>query len=143
MPRPALTKIWRRSCLWLYQTPDAGDYVLPDARIPTNREPISLGPDNLTKPGFDLFMITKHRYSDYDAFLAQYSVTPPPDFNYSFDVIDRIAAEEPGRRAMIHVTPDGDTREYTFAWFAEASARLASSLKEQGLKKGDRVMLIL
>ena len=88
-------------------------------------------------------MPTKHRYSDYNTFLAQYSVEVPPDFNYSFDVIDRIATEEPNRRAMIHVTPEGATREYTFAWFAESSARLATALKNQGVRKGDRIMLIL
>ena len=88
-------------------------------------------------------MLNKKRYSDYKTFRAEYSIEAPPDFNFTYDIIDAIAAAEPQRRAMIHVGPDNTTHEYTFAWFAEQSARLANSLKARGVKKGDRIMLIL
>ena len=88
-------------------------------------------------------MLIKQQYPDYDTFRAEYRVEAPQDFNYSFDVIDRIAAEEPQRRAMIHVSPTGEVQEYTFAWFTEQSCRLATALAAQGVKKGDRIMLIL
>lgn len=85
----------------------------------------------------------KHIYDNYDDFYANYKIEVPEGFNFSFDVIDRIAAEEPERRAMIHVDRNNNTREYTFAWFSEQSARLAHSLKTRGVKKGDRILLML
>ena len=88
-------------------------------------------------------MMTKHTFPDYEALKAGYNVEVPPDFNFVYDVIDIIAAEEPQRRAMIHVGPHGETREFDFAWFAENSARLAHALKKQGVQKGDRIMLVL
>ncbi len=88
-------------------------------------------------------MMTKHTFSDYEALKAGYKVDVPQDFNFAYDVIDVIAAEEPERRAMIHVGPHGETREFNFAWFAEHSARLANALKNRGVQKGDRIMLVL
>ena len=88
-------------------------------------------------------MMTKQTFPSYDALLANYKLDVPPDFNFVYDVIDVIAAKEPQRRAMIHVGPHGETREFNFAWFAEQSARLAHALKKRGVKKGDRIMLVL
>ena len=85
----------------------------------------------------------KQAYHNYDDFRANYKINIPEGFNFSFDVIDRIASEEPERRAMIHVDRNNHTREYTFAWFSEQSARLAHALKARGMKKGDRVLLML
>ncbi len=88
-------------------------------------------------------MMTKQFFPDYESFRAGYKVEVPPDFNFAFDVVHVIAAEEPERRAMIHVDRNGRTREFTFAWFVEQSSRLANALKKQGMKKGDRIMLVL
>ena len=111
--------------------------------LPADRDPNICGAGKRPANRIDLAMMIKQHYSDYEIFRDEYAVEVPEDFNFTFDVIDRIAAEEPDRRAMIHLDPDGATREYSFTWFAEQSARLASALKAQGLKKGDRVMLIL
>ena len=81
--------------------------------------------------------------NDYAEFLEAYTPELPENFNFSFDVLDAIAAEDPARVALVHVGPDGYRREYDFAWLAKASSRLANALAEQGLERGDRVMLIL
>lgn len=67
----------------------------------------------------------------------------PQKFNFVFDVVDHMAAQEPGALAMIHIDPKGERREYEFGWFSKASARLANSLEARGIGRGDRVMLIL
>lgn len=82
-------------------------------------------------------------YQDYDKFNAEYKINIPEDFNFSFDIIDTIARKEPERRAMIYVDRNNQTHEYSFAWFSEQSSRLANSLKANGVKKGDRILLIL
>lgn len=85
-------------------------------------------------------MLMDGKYENYDDLCARYSLNCPDDFNYSFDVLD---AMEPEKTALIHVDDDGRRREFDFKFFQETSCRLANALMEQGIKKGDRVMLVL
>ena len=54
-----------------------------------------------------------------------------------------MADKEPDRRAMIHISADGRERVYTFGDMKKHSARIANYLTFIGIKKGDRVMLVL
>lgn len=81
--------------------------------------------------------------ASYNEFVKDFSLDIPDTFNFSFDVLDAIAAEDPSRTAIVHVAPDGYRREYDFGWLAKASCRMANALAAQGIGKGDRVMLIL
>lgn len=81
--------------------------------------------------------------ADYGEFMDKFKLEAADDFNFAFDVVDDIAAKDPKRLAMIHVDDSGTRREYDFAYFREASSRLANALKAKGLGKGDRVMIIL
>ncbi len=67
----------------------------------------------------------------------------PKNFNFVFDVFDEIANREPEKIALIHVDNEGIKKELSFAELQEASIRLADSLQKNGLKKGDKAMLIL
>ncbi len=64
-------------------------------------------------------------------------------FNFAFDLIDELAAREPDKLAMLHISKDGTERRITFADVKRESARCANYFKSLGIKKGDRVMLIL
>ncbi len=88
-------------------------------------------------------MFKKLRPTSYEEFLNVFSLDPPKNFNFAFDVIDAMAAENPDQIALAHVGPDHVRREYPMSWLKEASCRLANALKAQGVGKGDRVMLIL
>ncbi|WP_040493678.1 acyl-CoA synthetase [Ilumatobacter nonamiensis] len=66
----------------------------------------------------------------------------PTTFNFAVDVVDRWAAD-PERLALITVDEAGDDRHYTYADIAAASSRLANLLAEQGLRQGDRVIVML
>jgi len=70
-------------------------------------------------------------------------VEVPADFNFAFDVVDAIAAEDPGRLALVHVDDQGRRREFDFAFFRRESDRLAAGLARLGLRRGDAVMLLL
>ncbi|WP_461208957.1 AMP-binding protein [Desulfocurvus sp. DL9XJH121] len=85
----------------------------------------------------------KFKPTDHETFGQLYKPEFDENFNFAFDVLDKTAAETPERTAIVHVAPDGYRREYTFAWLAGASARLANALAAQGVERGDRVMLIL
>ena len=65
------------------------------------------------------------------------------NFNFAFDLIDELAAREPEKLAMLHVSRDKTERRFTFKDIKKASAQCANYFKSLGIKKGDRVMLVL
>jgi acetyl-CoA synthetase len=85
-------------------------------------------------------MFTKEEYADYKDLCARYKPECPDNFNFSFDVLDKM---DPEKVALIHVDDAGTRREFTARFFQESSCRLANALKEKGVKKGDRIMLVL
>jgi len=64
-------------------------------------------------------------------------------FNFAFDVVDAIAKREPDKLAMLHISKDMTERRFTFNDMKRASAQAANYFKSLGIKKGDRVMLVL
>ena len=64
-------------------------------------------------------------------------------FNFAYDVMDAIAEEVPNKLAMLHLDRDKTERRFTFKDIQRASGRCANYFKALGIKKGDRVMLVL
>ena len=64
-------------------------------------------------------------------------------FNFAFDLVDALARREPEKLAMLHISNDGTERRITFEDVRKESSRCANYFKSLGIKKGDRVMLIL
>ncbi len=64
-------------------------------------------------------------------------------FNFAFDIVDAIAAKDPEKLAMLHVSKDGTERRFTFVDMKRASNQCANYFKSLGIRKGDRVMLVL
>ncbi len=65
------------------------------------------------------------------------------NFNFAFDLIDTLADREPDKLAMLHISKDKTERRFTFKDMKKGSAQAANYFKSLGIKKGDRVMLIL
>lgn len=87
--------------------------------------------------------VEKASFAGYEDFIARHRVETPEGFNYAFDVVDRIAEDDPGRLAMVHVDDAGARIDYDFAFLRRESSILAAALAQRGLKKGDRVVLML
>ena len=64
-------------------------------------------------------------------------------FNFAFDLVDALAEREPDKLAMMHISRDKTERRFTFNDIKKQSARCANYFKSLGIKKGDRVMLVL
>ncbi len=64
-------------------------------------------------------------------------------FNFAFDVVDALGRRKPEKLAMVHVAEDGTERRFTFRDMKKESARVANYFKSIGIKRGDRVMLVL
>lgn len=64
-------------------------------------------------------------------------------FNFAFDLVDAVAEKDPEKLAMLHISRDKTERRFTFKDIKKASNRCANYFKSIGIKKGDRVMLVL
>jgi acyl-coenzyme A synthetase/AMP-(fatty) acid ligase len=65
----------------------------------------------------------------------------PDRFNFARDVVERLAGER-DRRALVFVDSAGAARELTFAEVAAAAGRWTNLLRELGIEKGDRVLVL-
>ena len=65
------------------------------------------------------------------------------NFNFAFDIVDAIAKRSPNKLAMLHIDKNKIERRFTFKDMKRASNMAANYFKSLGIKKGDRVMLVL
>jgi len=65
------------------------------------------------------------------------------EFNFAYDIVDEMAAKCPDKTAMIYVDRDHHERRFTFKDIKKYSCQTANYFKSLGIKKGDRVMLVL
>ena len=75
--------------------------------------------------------------------LTRFSIHHPDNFNFAYDVMDVLAAEEPDSEALVWCNVAGEERRFTYGELGELSNRTANALRRAGVNKGDRVMLML
>ncbi len=82
-------------------------------------------------------------FDSYEDFKANYKLNIPDNFNFGYDIVDEYTKLEPNKPALIWLNDEGEEKHFTFDDVKEQSDRIASLLSGMGIKKGDRVMLIL
>ena len=82
-------------------------------------------------------------FDSYEDFKQNFKLKVPKDFNFGFDVVDVYADTEPEREALIWCDDNGNEKHFTFTDIKEKSNRVANMFKGLGIKKGDRVLMIL
>nr|WP_316614056.1 AMP-binding protein [uncultured Ruminococcus sp.] len=80
---------------------------------------------------------------DEDGCLKAISFRNEDKFNFAFDCVDAIANNTPDKLAMLHVDKNLVERRFTFNDMKRRSNQAANYFKSLGIKKGDRVMLVL
>ena len=78
-----------------------------------------------------------------DGRLTAISFRDEEKFNFAFDIVDELGRSKPEKLAMLHLSEDGTERRFTFQDMKKESARAANYFKSLGIKRGDRVMLVL
>src|SRR6476661_1186709 len=83
--------------------------------------------------------------TDYDAALAGYEPPRPEHFNWALDWFDVVAAtpQTGPRTALWVIEQDGTQARVTYAEMAQRSAQVAAWLRSLGVRRGDRVLLML
>lgn len=85
-------------------------------------------------------MLTRHE--DYAELARSFVWNVPDRYNIGVDVCDR-HADDPARVALIVEEEDGSVRRYTFAEMRELTNRLCNVLAAHGLRRGDRLAVLL
>ena len=84
-----------------------------------------------------------HELTDEKGNLKKLTLDYPDNFNFGYDVVDKIADEEPEKRALVWCNVEGEEHIFTFSDIKKYSNRMANVFRASGIGHGDRVMLIL
>ena len=86
------------------------------------------------------FIVTEE---DENGILKKLDYKNEDSFNFAFDIVDAVADKYPDKLAMLHISNDKTERRFTYNDMKKESARAANYFLSLGIKKGDRVMLVL
>src|SRR3954468_5059921 len=82
--------------------------------------------------------------TDYETTCKTFRLDVPDDYEFTRDVVERWAAQEPGKIALVALDPQGEgRREIAFAELARASRRVANALEGLGIGAGERAFVML
>jgi acetyl-CoA synthetase len=81
-------------------------------------------------------------FESYPDFKDNFRIKTPENFNFAYDVVDEYARLYPEKVALVWCNDDTE-KIFTFSDMKEYSDRAANFFAQQGVKKGDRVMLTL
>ena len=81
--------------------------------------------------------------TDEEGSLKKITLNYPDNFNFGYDVVDAIANETPNKKALVWCNTENEERIFTFNDIKIYSNKMANVLKNAGISRGDRVMLVL
>jgi acetyl-CoA synthetase len=79
----------------------------------------------------------------YDALYGNFRWEIPAKFNIGHAISDAWAEQEPDRLCLQHFSPDGNHSSLTYGELRDRSASFANALAALGIRRGDRVALLL
>lgn len=87
--------------------------------------------------------LDKTEFVSYEDFRQNFSLRIPENFNFTYDVIDVYAKEEPDRLALLWCDDHHPDLRFTFADLAKLTNRFANLFTAHGIGRGDSVMLVM
>jgi len=92
------------------------------------------------KPVYERFITCTE---DTEGRLLNIDFHPNHNFNFAYDVVDYLGTIKPEKLAMLWLSKEKEEKRFTFSDMMKYSARTANFFKSLGIKKGDKVMLVL
>lgn len=86
--------------------------------------------------------MTKYNMQDYEQSYQSFSWSRPERYNFARDVIDKWA-EDPGKQALFWIDDNGNEVRRSFAELAGISRKLCNVLQDQGVERGETVIVML
>ncbi|MDI9512927.1 MAG: AMP-binding protein [Clostridiales bacterium] len=90
-----------------------------------------------------LNLLKKTDFNSYEEFIEKFEINVPENFNFAFDVVDKIADQSPDKLALLWCDENNNEKCFTFKQIKDLSNQAANLFIAMGVKKGDHVMLIL
>ncbi|NYT01394.1 MAG: AMP-binding protein [Methanosarcinales archaeon] len=87
--------------------------------------------------------VSRTDFESYQDFKDHLSIIVPENFNFSYDVVDAYAREQPDKVALVWCNDLGQELRFTFGDMKLQSDKAANLFCRYGIKKGDTVMLTL
>jgi acetyl-CoA synthetase len=87
-------------------------------------------------------LLLRHR-TDYERAYREFEWPVLGEFNWALDYFDTVARDNDAPALWIVDDPEGNGRKLSYAQMAERSNRTANFLREQGVGRGDRLLLML
>ena len=84
-----------------------------------------------------------HTVEDSEGRLLDIDFKNTDKFNFAYDIVDGIAQKSPDKLALLHLDVNKTERRFTFTDMSRLSHQAANYLASLGIKKGDRVLLVL
>lgn len=81
--------------------------------------------------------------TDNEGNLRSISLDYPENFNFGYDVVDAVADTEPQKTALVWCNTENQEHIFSFSDVKKFSNQMANVFKKSGLKRGDRVMVVL
>jgi len=85
----------------------------------------------------------EEKKNGYQSVYKDFSIRVPEYYNFGFDVIDQWAKKDPARPALLWVNQKGEEKRFTFADLMQESDLIVKILQNMGIRKGDRVLIML
>ena len=80
---------------------------------------------------------------DENGILNKFEIDCPDNYNFGYDIIDKFGEIDPDRRALIHIDLQENRHDFSYSQLSKLSTQAANLFKSYGIKKGDKVMLVL
>lgn len=80
---------------------------------------------------------------DENGILNKFELSCPENYNFAYDIIDKFGELDPDRPALLHVDLAGNETRFSYRRLSELSSQAANLFLSLGIRKGDKVMLVL
>jgi acetyl-CoA synthetase/medium-chain acyl-CoA synthetase len=80
--------------------------------------------------------------TDYEQTCRDFRWDVPHHYNFAYDVVDRWG-EDAQKLAMLWVSESGAEKRLTFRDFAVRASQVGNALRTMGIRKGDRILIML
>ncbi len=80
---------------------------------------------------------------DENGILNKFELCCPENYNFAYDIIDKFGEIDPDRPALLHVDLQKKETRFSYKQLSDLSSQAAHLFTKLGIKKGDKVMLVL
>ncbi len=80
---------------------------------------------------------------DENGILNKFELDCPDNFNFGYDIIDKYGEIDPDRPALTHIDLQENRHDFSYSQLSKLSTQAANLFASYGIKKDDKVMLIL